>query len=202
MNAKTTAQLLLSTLVLSSVVTQASMVQARPVSQPFSQVTTFKCATQGRNFVTIAQRGNRTTPPIIVWKTNEFGREFTPAQRCQAVSQRLTQAVAQNGGRLTNLMLTTGSVNRQPVVCYVNGANVCNSRNVLFTLDRKNAQNPGEVLTRLLNFGSNGSGDPVVSVAGPQASSPYIRLEDVVNQAFESNNGGQPVPIDPNDRGI
>lgn len=192
MKSKFLAKVLVSAIALSSAVGLASPAQAQ------SEATTFRCVTQGRNYATIARRGDRTTPPLIIWKTNEFGREYTPQQRCRLVSERLTTAVSNNGGRLTNLLLTTGTVNRQPVVCYVNGYSRCNSTNTLFTMDRRNADNPEEVLDRLVNFGTEGSGDAVISIAkpqtAPQTKKGYVNLESVVNRALKSPNAGRPKP--------
>ncbi len=49
----------------------------------------------------------------------------------------------------------------------MNGRGRCNSGNTLFTLDRKNAKNPGAVLTRLVNFAENGAEQAVTSRTGP-----------------------------------
>ena len=85
--------------------------------------TTFVCgSSSGNNPATLVQIGTRTLrSPLIVWRTEHFGPHHTPQQRCQAVSTRLTNAVAQNGGRLTSLRLATGPVNQETVICVVNG---------------------------------------------------------------------------------
>ncbi len=169
--------------------------------------TTFQCVTSGRSFVTIARRGNVTTDPIILWKSTEFGREFTPWQRCQIVSNRLTKAVADNGGRLTNLQLTTGTINNLPVVCYVNGRGRCNSENILFTLDSRNAKNPSQVLTRLINFAQDGGGPVTVlkTRAGEERSAQqFVPFGDLVDRSFHSikNQPSVPVQKPESDRGI
>jgi hypothetical protein len=197
---KFTAPLLVSTLVFSSTIALASQVQARPTT------TTFQCVTSGRNFVTIARRGSVTTDPMIVWKSTEFGREYTPWQRCQIVSDRLTQAVAENGGRLTNLQLTTGIVNNLPVVCYISGRGRCNSRNILFTLDKRNAKNPSVVLTRLINFAQDGGGPAAVLRAGTgnQSTPQFVPFGNMVDRAFNSAKNRPDIPIvkPQDDRGI
>lgn len=204
---KLLAQFLVSALAFSSAVTFASQAQAQeqpeedaPVQAQEDASTVFRCVREGRNFATIAERADRVTPPIIRWSTAEFGPDYTPQQRCRLVSDRLSRAVSENGGRLTNLYLATGTVNRLPVVCYVNnGASTCNSSNLLFTLDRRNARNADAVLQDLLNFGVSGSGNPVLSLrpTGGQATQRRgISLERVVNEAFGSNRnprGGQVV---------
>ncbi|MBE9187790.1 hypothetical protein IQ270_24865 [Microcoleus sp. LEGE 07076] len=203
---KLTAPLLASALVFAGTVAFASQVQAAPARNSLNNTkTTFQCVTSGRNFVTIARRGNVTTDPMIVWKSTEFGREYTPWQRCQIVSNRLTKAVAQNGGRLSNLQLTTGIVNNLPVVCYVNGRGRCNSQNLLFTLDKRNAKNPGEALTRLINFAQDGSGPVTTLRTGAPSSAPqFVPFGDIVDRAFNSPNNKPSVPVakPQGDRGI
>jgi len=211
MKFKLLAQFLLSTLALSSAFAVTTPVKAQQ-TVPAQQVppdnttqselltTTFECVTEGQNFATVARRGERVTPPIIVWKTNEFGREYTPANRCRLVSDRLTRAVSENGGRLTNLQLTTGVVNRLPVICYTNGGQSgCNSSNLLLTLDSRNARDPNAVLENLVLFGVTGSGAPVVSSVRQGSSRPStpkrISLERVVNDAFKSKYGNTPPPV-------
>ncbi|MEG3835096.1 COP23 domain-containing protein [Microcoleus sp. MON2_D6] len=203
---KLTAPLLASALVFVGTVAFASQVQADPASNSWNSTrTTFQCVTSGRNFVTIARRGNVTTDPMILWKSTEFGREYTPWQRCQIVSNRLTKAVAQNGGRLSNLQLTTGIVNNLPVVCYVNGRGRCNSQNLLFTLDKRNAKNPGDALTKLINFAQDGSGPVAVFRTGaPSAAPQFVPFGDMVDRAFNSPNKKPSVPVakPQGDRGI
>lgn len=224
---KLLAEFLVTALAFSSVIPFASQAQAQDVDETTDPAiqqdlsTTFRCVREGRNFATIAERGDRTTPPIVQWRTGEFGPDYTPQQRCQIVSDRLSRAVSENGGRLTNLYLSTGTLNRLPVVCYLNGgATRCNSNNLLFTLDRRNAQNPDAVLQDLLNFGVSGTGRPVLSLRPSGSTAPQTRgisLQRVVDEAFASggrNNGGQVVtprpgttnpgtrPIRPGNNGI
>jgi hypothetical protein len=196
----------LSALVFAGTLALASQVQAAPASNSLNNTkTTFQCVTPGRNFVTIARRGNVTTDPMILWKSTEFCREYTPWQRCQIVSNRLTKAVAQNGGILSNLQLTTGIVNNFPVVCYVNGRGRCNSQNLLLTLDKRNAKNPGDALTRLINFAQDGGGPVTTFRTGTQSSAPqFVPFGDMVDRAFNSPNNKPSVPVakPQGDRGI
>ncbi|WP_377475935.1 MAG: COP23 domain-containing protein [Microcoleus anatoxicus] len=202
------APLLASALVLTGTAALAGQGKTRLVTNTLNDTTTtFQCVTSGRNFVTIARRGNVTTDPIILWKSREFGPEFTPWQRCQIVSNRLTKAVADNGGRLTNLQLTTGTINNLPVVCYVNGRGRCNSQNILFTLDSKNAKNPSEVLSRLINFAQDGGGQvTVLRTRNPEqlSSQQFIPFGDLVDRSFHSTTNKPSVPAEKpeSDRGI
>lgn len=217
MKLKFLTQIFLSSLALSSTFAVTNPVKAQqtvpaerlpeetiaPSTQPEDLTTTFECITEGRNFATIARRGERVTAPLILWRTFEFGSQYTPQNRCRIVSDRLTKAVYENGGRLTNLQLTTGRVNNLPVICYTNsGQSACNSRNLLLTLDSRNASNPNAALDNLLNFGVSGSGAPVVSFAPssgfnrrPTTTPKRVSLERMVNEAFEDKYGDDETPV-------
>jgi hypothetical protein len=215
MKFKYLSQIFLSTLALSSTFAVSTPLKAQqtvpaerlpeetitPSTQPEFLRTTFECVTEGRSFATVARRGERVTAPLILWRTNEFGIQYTPENRCRIVSDRLTRAVDQNGGRLTNLQLTTGRVNNLPVICYVNnGQSNCNSQNLLLTLDNRNARDPNAALENLVNFGVSGSGVPVVSFAPsgsirPSSSPKRISLERIVNDAFEDKYGEDQTPV-------
>lgn len=207
---KLLSQLLVSSLVLSSTVGFFSPAQAQveddyPVEETTEELTTvFRCVREGNNFATIAERGERTTAPIISWRTTEFGPEYTPQNRCRIVSDRLSRAVDQNGGRLSNLYITTGTLNRLPVVCYVNNNSTgCNSQNLLLTLDSRNARNPDAVLDSLFNFGVSGSGSTILSLRPSNSTTPRrrsINLERVVDEAFNSARPTRPNRPTPNTR--
>lgn len=217
MKFKFLTQIFLSTLALSSTFAVTTPVKAQqtvpaerlpeesvaPSTQPENLTTTFECVTEGRSYATVARRGDRVTAPLILWRTFEFGSQYSPENRCRIVSDRLTRAVYDNGGRLTNLQLTTGRVNNLPVICYTNGGQYgCDSRNLLLTLDRSNASNPNAALDNLLNFGVSGSGVPVVSFAPsqgfnsrPSSTPKRISLERIVNDAFEDKYADDQTPI-------
>ena len=153
----------------------------RPVAQ--NQSTTFRCIRSGRGFATIAQRGDRTTPALITWNTT-LGNQYHPQQRCNAVSQRLTKAVAYNGGKLKNLELKAGPIKNQVVVCVVkNVQSACNTSNMLFTLRPENARKADQIVARLNNFSVQGSGAPVAESSGIDA----VSLEDL-NRFLGSEN--------------
>ena len=124
--------------------------------------TVFRCVRHDNGFATIAQRGDRTTLPVITW--NATLGQYTPQQRCNIVSQRLTAAVARNGGKLRNLQLSAGAVNNQAVICVINNVKpVCNRSNMLFTLRPENALRPDEIPARLHNFSLQGGGNPILT---------------------------------------
>ncbi len=122
--------------------------------------TTFNCIRSGENFATIARRGTRTTPPMILWET-KLGL-WDAWERCRVVSQRLTAAVAEGGGTFQDLLLTYGRVNNQPVICYVRSMDsACNSQNLLFTLKPSDRGQESVILEKLVKFGVRGSGVPI-----------------------------------------
>lgn len=167
MQAQFTGSLVLATLFFSGAATLTAVALPSPsvvpretpaVAHPIS--TLFRCVRDGNGFATIAQRGDRITPPVITWNS-KLG-QYTPQQRCNIVSQRLTQAVAQNGGKFKNLLLMAGSVNNQAVICVINNPeSFCNRSNTLFTLGRENARRQDEVIARLRNFSRQASGTPI-----------------------------------------
>lgn len=113
--------------------------------------TVFRCIKQDSSWATIAEQGTASSP-LITWNSTEFGSEYTPEKRCNVVSEKLTKAVANNGGRLGYLKLNVGSIKNKQVVCFLNrGEKNCNSENLLFTLNQKNAQSSAEILTKIVN---------------------------------------------------
>jgi len=150
-----------------------------------TEPTVFECVQNGGSWVTVAKRGNAvSSSPLVAWNTTEFGEQWTPQKRCNHVSNKLTKAVADNGGRLGELNLTTGKLDStQTVVCIVNSTQEnCNNNNILFTLNQKNANNPSAVLAKITNFSQGLASDSTVSESGsvPQ----YIALEPLVNRSF------------------
>ena len=155
--------------------------------QPTATATAFVCGRVGIYPATLVQVNGRTLQsPLIVFQTTSD--KLTPEQRCQDVSQRMTRAVAQNGGKLSNLLLTTGKVNGQAVICFVNTAETCNPSNVVLTLVRReNAKNPGKVLARIVRFGRAGGGVNVLESGGIEGGEEEIlpqsvSLEQAVNE--------------------
>lgn len=150
--------------------------------------TSFICGRVGIYPATLVQANGRILQsPLIVFQT--ASDNLTPEQRCNDVSQRMTRAVAQNGGKLSNLLLTTGKVNGQAVVCFVNTAETCNPSNVVLTLLRQeNAKNPGKVLARLVRFGNNAGGSNVLESGGLAGDGSVdiepaaVSLEEAVNE--------------------
>ena len=95
---------------------------------------------------------------MVTWSSGYFGKEFTPAKRCQMVSERLQQVANLNGGTFKDLQLASGTVNSQPVICALqSGSQKCDRQNLLFTLKPENARNPEVVIQKIFNFAQDGS---------------------------------------------
>lgn len=163
--------------------------QETAVTPESHEPTSFNCMPSEGGWATFAQRGTAiSTVPMIAWNTTEFGNDYTPDERCRIVSQRFTIAVADNGGKLSHLDLTTGMLNNYAVVCFVlNRSSTCNDSNLLFTLKQENAQNPRLVLAKLTNFGRGKAGSDVTvyEKEPPQ----FISLEKLVNDTLPPDTG-------------
>jgi hypothetical protein len=125
---------------------------------------------------------------MITWQ-RQVSAEYTPQDRCQLVSQKLTKAVAANGGRLSNLLLTTGKIKNETVICYVNSGASCDTSNTLFTLSPENARDPGAALANLLRFGQRADFSAIresASGEGETASTAAIDMEAAVEEAFSA----------------
>lgn len=156
-----------------------------------AQKTEFVCKSLGNNkgFGTFPKKGKQIAKgAMIEWKSNYFGPEYTPEQRCKTVSNKLTTVVSANGGSIKELLLTTGRVGNYSVICYIDTTPEarCNNDNVLFTLHGENAKNPGAALGKILRFSATGSGTAVhEDVEGEDGSDvTSVNLEQIVDQAF------------------
>ncbi|WP_019498775.1 COP23 domain-containing protein [Pseudanabaena sp. PCC 6802] len=154
-------------------------------------LTTFHCVQMGdASYATVARRGDRQTPPMILWRSTlgEYG-QYTPQRRCQIVSDKFTRAVALNGGKLGGMSLTYGINNRQRVICHVNHfRESCNSENQLFTLRPSDYGRERQILEQLVNFSAKGSGTPV------QQSGEifYADLGDAIERFFSTKDAQTP----------
>ncbi|MEZ2248192.1 COP23 domain-containing protein [Microcoleus sp.] len=125
-------------------------------SKPAFADTTFECIKAGSGYATIAvtQEGAKTEP-LITWNSQAMaGSGFTPQSRCNEVTGRLNTVVANVGGSFSDVLLTTGSVNRLGVVCWVNDEQSgCDDSNVLVTMSP--GRDPGKFLANLVNRRAN-----------------------------------------------
>ena len=159
-------------------------VAPRSEAQTTKALDTFQCEKVQGYYATMAVQHSGRRAPLIAWASEEFSSAgYPPERRCREVTQRLNQALEDNGGRLRNLYLTVGPVNRHMVLCHVNNTRRgCNRSNVLFTLSQSNrrAENPSLMLSRLFNTDALSSGNPIQQSGGQ----PYVSLETLVNGLF------------------
>jgi Circadian oscillating protein COP23 len=134
---------------------------------------------------TVVKKGDRQAT-MMTWNTDYFGRNFSNAKRCQAVSERLQKAANLNGGTFQGLELASGTVNSQTAICALqNGKKKCDGDNILFTLKPENAKNPEAVIQQILKFGEDGSGS-VEESARPR-SKVDLNLGNWERKAFANN---------------
>ncbi len=157
-----------------------------------TQGANFQCLkTDTTGFATIAMTPDGPTAPMINWTRKDFNPSgYTPSKRCEQVTQRLNDAANKHGsGKLSNLWITSGRVNRLPVICYVRSTDSgCGKDNVLFTISPSspNFKNPSEALVKLVNFSVSGTGSPIQESAGRR----YINLAKLVNASKQRKKGG------------
>lgn len=132
----------------------------------------FYCGKNG-NVPTTMAKTSRGNVAVIRWVSKDvFGEAYPPEVRCNIVSEKF-QSFYQDG---TLDFLTTGVVNRMPVICAAQAQNgPCNG--VLFTL--KPSGDPGRTLKRLLDVRIRSSGPLEES----SATRVYINMKDFLDKA-------------------
>ncbi len=115
---------------------------------------------------TLALAAGQTEPiAMIVWKSEFFGRNYTPQKRCEVVSPKF-QAAFQAG----RIYLSSGvdKATGQGIICSAASANdACDNSNMLFTL--KSYQKAQETMERLTTLASGATNViPVESSGGRQ----------------------------------
>ena len=148
------------------------------ITQPSSaQTTRFFCGTSKGIPVTVA-RTSRGDVPVIRWISTYFSAtNYTPVRRCKEVSNKF-QVYYDNG---TLDYLTTGRINRQPVLCVASSfGSGCSE--VLITLEPKD--NPNGVLQELLDVRIRAAQRPVTRGKPQVSQAPvYIDLNEYLNTA-------------------
>jgi hypothetical protein len=130
----------------------------------------FYCGTS-QSVPTTMAKTSRGEVSVIHW-ISSLGEDYTPEKRCKIVSEKF-QAFYDDG---TLNYLTTGTVNRQPVICAAQQENgPCSG--ILFTL--KPNSDPGRTLQRLLSIRDRAPGT-VLNESTPQI---YINMADFLNTA-------------------
>ncbi|MGL5063788.1 MAG: COP23 domain-containing protein [Microcoleus sp.] len=141
-----------------------------------AQTSGFFCGKKAGQLATVLRKpeGNFT---IINWVSNSFSASgFDAERRCELVSQRFQQY--HQAGKLK--YLTTGVINRQPVICVANRAGGDCARELpnnglLFTIQP--GSNPRETLQRLLNLRNRAGGANSLNESAP-ANRVDIEVDD------------------------
>jgi lysophospholipid acyltransferase (LPLAT)-like uncharacterized protein len=112
---------------------------------------------------TLASNGDDDEPKVIVmWKSEFFGTNYTPQQRCEVVSPKF-QAAYQQG----RTFLTAGIDNKtgQGIICGTSSeGETCNMSNMLYTL--KSYQNATVTIDRLNQQARGVSGGVIIESSG------------------------------------
>lgn len=130
----------------------------QPVQPPVQPPTTnLVSSVRCENLTTTIYQGEAHAV-LFQWNTNFFGANFTPAVRCQVVSDRLNSFVRANNGQFSGISFITGLMNNYPVICSPRpGESSCNSQNLLFTLKPENRAKADEIIRGLQDPNSYGS---------------------------------------------
>ncbi len=147
--------------------------------------TKFTCVSQGNGkWATVGQRPGGQPIPVIIWTQSAskyFGSQFAPENRCQIVTSKFNTAVRESGGSLQDVLLTSGNVNGQVVICVISDRdNGCQEKNTLFTLKPENAKNPDKVLSQLLEISTKGSDGGVITETRSNRRRVIVKLSDVL----------------------
>jgi len=170
MKTKMIPSLLAATAVLSS----AAWLNTSPAQANSSSE--FYCGVDrdGATPATIIRHPQHGEVPVIRWVSDYFEESgYDPQTRCEMVSKRF-QDLHDNGALQ---YLTTGRMNRQPVVC-VSPSDGGECEGLLFTL--KPTSNPNQTLQDLMALRAGASGARPLNETGARL---YINFEDYVREA-------------------
>jgi hypothetical protein len=131
----------------------------------------FYCG-QSKNTPTTMARTSRGSVPVIHWSSkNAFGEDFPPEVRCKIVSSKFQEYYTDG----TLNFLTTGILNRMPVICAVQAkGGPCG---VLFTL--KPGSDPDRTLKQLLSIRDRST----TLVLNESIATPFIDFNDFLETA-------------------
>lgn len=113
--------------------------------QPVKPQIRYECKNEADKLSTVAHT-ERGTIELIVWESNYFGTNWTPAKRCETVTQRFQQFSDQ---RLLRFV-STGNMNNYNVICISEQAGQCLDQGLLITLEHQDK--PTQVLRQLFNY--------------------------------------------------
>jgi Circadian oscillating protein COP23 len=124
----------------------------------------------------------RRSKPIVVilWKSEYFGKEYSPKQRCAKVSPKFQAAYTT--GKLEYLKV--GTEGKQSIVCAVRTENEpCNKAGMLFTL--KSFGNSSNELAALMGNIQGGEAGPDIYQRSsiPSNSNGIVNMQSFLNSA-------------------
>jgi hypothetical protein len=160
-------------------------IQEEPAPSTNTALSTSKLKVNCQNLKTVVRKGDRQAV-MLSWSYGGFGKEYTPAKRCQIVSTRLQKAANSNGGTFKDMQLASGPLNNQTVICALRARErACSSKNILFTLKPENAKNPNAIIEQIFSFSRDGSGSIEESASADRKIN--TDLGDWEQKAFADN---------------
>jgi hypothetical protein len=143
----------------------------------------FLCKKVNNRWTTIANSSLRQGDdiPFIVYKSNYFRNAgYDNQKRCQMVSRRLNELF--HNGQLD--YVTSGIVNRQPVICGVrSNSETCARYNVILTL--KEREDANDIIKHLFDLKRGFAVGPIPQ-ARPEDQEPipsHLSLKDIIRNA-------------------
>lgn len=116
--------------------------------QPLKSKIRYECKNDNHKLSTVAHT-ERGTIELIVWESTYFGANWSPAKRCNTVTERLQGFSDQ---RLLRFV-STGSLNNYNVICIAEKTGDCIDQGLLITLEPQDQ--PNQVLRQLFNYRSS-----------------------------------------------
>ena len=113
--------------------------------QPVKSKIRYECKSEVNQLSTVAHT-ERGVIELIVWESNYFGSNWSPAKRCETVSQRFQQFSDQQ----LLQFVSTGSLNNYDVICISEKSGNCLKQGLLLTLEQNDK--PTRVLRDLFNY--------------------------------------------------
>jgi hypothetical protein len=163
-------------------VTTRSIAPSTASPSPIPTSSRYFCDQAGEVPLTMARsRRTNSSFPLIEWTSDWAPAPYSPAERCQAVSTRLAEVDAQTD----RLILTAGTLNRQPVVCAAEDREqarqgICAANGLVLTAQtRREAEDVIRGLqTSFTQIVAGTSPDIVPATSAREGTVPYIDLSD------------------------
>ncbi|AFZ45568.1 hypothetical protein PCC7418_3454 [Halothece sp. PCC 7418] len=153
-------------------------------TQPQPSIQYFCLNERGDKPVTVVDT-KRGRIELIIWKSEFFsGTGYTPQRRCDQVTARFQQ----HSDAKTLRYISTGTMNRQPVICVAkNDAGDCRNDGLLITLQPQD--NPNQVLRELFNLRERADSGGIYRSFGNEELKEVIIWDDFLERRL---NHGQP----------